>query len=249
MLNLIGEQLLEEDYSGAVMNCERLLSFLPTHSPMWVDVLAHLGTAHAMLQNYPQSYAILTQALELSPDAADLWYSRGMACHFTMRFTQFLKDFERAVALNKDPALSERFAKELQESRKLAEESARLRGPDFTQEQLLEQENLYQRGLATIEASQWQEAEEAFRQSIAMADVLPQPWSNLGLTLMMPKRYDEAEAAFKRALVIEPHYTLAKNNLMLFDEARRTGPPKQIGMKDPFSDVKVKQNLTYVVKD
>jgi len=35
----------------------------------------------------------------------------------------------------------------------------------------------------------------------------------------------EAEAALKRALEIDPKYTIAKNNLVVLRTSRRTGPP------------------------
>ena len=72
LLDFVSQQLLKGDYTGAVTNCERLLKLLPLHSPLRADVLGQLGTAHAMLQNYPQSYAVLTEALKLAPNKADL---------------------------------------------------------------------------------------------------------------------------------------------------------------------------------
>jgi tetratricopeptide (TPR) repeat protein len=246
MLDVIGQQIFQEDYTGAVINCERLLNFLPMHSPLRSDVLAQLGTAQAMLQNYPQSYAAFDEALKLSPNAADLWYNRGMSSLYTLRIGQSLKDRMRAVELNTNPALSERFDEAVKDSREMVEESIQLRGPDFTLDQLIEQESLFQRGLAMMEAYQWDEAEQAFRQSIALADCLPQPWGNLGVCLLMQERYDECEAALKRALVFDPHYAIAKNNLKLLAESRRTGPPKQFGIQEPFKNVKMKQGITFI---
>jgi Tfp pilus assembly protein PilF len=79
-----------------------------------------------------------------------------------------------------------------------------------------------------------------------MGDCLPQPWGNLGIGLMMQERYDEAEAALKRALVIDPRYTLAKNNLAALPEIRRTGPPAMVGISDPFKTSKLKQSITFI---
>lgn len=238
-------QMLKGDYAGAVTNYERILKFLPLHSPMRVDVLAQLGAAYAMLQDYPKSYAVLTQALDLAPDDADLWYNRGLAARFTMRFGRSFKDFKRAVELNKTPEMSRRFEKELKFSRKMAEKSIKLRGRNFTLDQLIEQEDLFQRGLALMEKGQWSEAEQAFRASIALGDCLPQPWGNVGMCLIMQERYDEAEAALKRALAIDPKYTVAKNNLALLPETRRNGPPKIFAIQDPIAG-KVKQSITFI---
>jgi hypothetical protein len=41
---------------------------------------------------------------------------------------------------------------------------------------------------------------------------------------MMQERYDEAEAALKRSLEIDPKYTLAKSNFAALPDFRRTGP-------------------------
>jgi tetratricopeptide (TPR) repeat protein len=246
LFDFAGQQMQRGDYTGAVTNYERLLRFLPAHSPLRVDVLTQLGTAHAMLQNYPQSYAILTEALELAPNNAEIWFNRGMASRFTLRFGRSFRDFTRAVALNKRPELSEKFHEALQFSREMAEKSITLRGPDFTLDQLIEQEDLFQRGLKLMEERQWEQAEQAFQASIDMGDCLPQPWGNLGICLMMQGRYDEAETALKRALEIDPEYTLAKENLAALPAFRRTGPPDMVMLNEPFKHSKLKQSITFM---
>src|SRR5260370_38316672 len=55
-LDLIGHQIFQGNYTGAVADCERLLNYLPKRAQQRVDVLNQLGTAQAMLQNFPQSY-------------------------------------------------------------------------------------------------------------------------------------------------------------------------------------------------
>ncbi len=217
---------------------------------MRADVLAQMGVAHAMLQNHAESYEAFTNALEITPNDAELWFNRGMASRFTSRFGRSLRDFERAAELN---ATNSDLAKKLEEmlkvSRELAKDSMKLRGPDFTLDQLIEQEDLFQRGMKLMETGKWEEAERAFQAAIAMGDCLPQPWGNLGISLIMQARYDEAEAALKRALVIDPDYTIAKNNLAMLPETRRTGPPKTIKITDPFRGSKTKQSITFYLEE
>ena len=245
-LDLIRHQIFQGNYSEAVTNCERLLRYLPRQAPQRVDVLAQLGTAQGMLQNFPQSYEALTEALTLEPNNAELWYNRSATSRFTSRFGQALRDIERAIELNTRSELAEKLEKELKFSRKLAEESRKLRGPNFTLDQLVEQENLFQEGLNLMDAKKWEEAGQAFRASIVMGDCLPQPWGNLGICLMMQERYDEAEAALKRALEIDPKYTIAKNNLAALPNFRRTGPPDFVVMNEPFKHSKLKQSITFL---
>lgn len=209
-LDLIGHQIFQGNYAEAVAGCERLLNYLPKHAQQRVDVLNQLGTAQAMLQNFPQSYAAYTEALSLAPNNAELWFNRAMASRFTSRFGRSFRDYERAKELNIRPELAKKLEGELTFARKTAEESMKLRGPNFTLDQLIEQEDHFQNGLLLMEAGEWQEAEEAFQASIDMGDCLPQPWGNLGICLLMQERYNEAEAALKRALVMDPHYTLAR---------------------------------------
>ena len=244
--DLVGHQIFQGDYLEAVTNCERLLNYLPPRAPQRVDVLAQMGTAQGMLQNFPQSYEAFTEALALEPKNAELWYNRSTASRFVSRFGQALQDIERAIELNTRSELAEKFEKELQFARKIAEESRKLRGPHFTLDQLVEQENLFQQGLTLMEAERWEEARQAFQASIAMSDCLPQPWGNLGICLMMQARYDQAEAALKHALEIDPQYTLAKNNLAALPEFRRTGPPAMVVLNEPFKHSKLKQSITFI---
>src|SRR6266550_8902305 len=199
-----------------------------------------------MLQNFPQSYAAYTEALSLDPNNAELWFNRGMASRFTSRFGRSFRDYERAKELNIRPELAKKLEGELEFARELAEKTLQLRGPDFTLDQLIEQEGLFQDGLQLTEAGKWEEAEQVFQASIAMGDCLPQPWGNLGICLMMQERYDEAEAALKRALVIDPRYTLAKNNLVVLRTSRRTGPPALVELNEPFKNSKLNQSITFI---
>jgi tetratricopeptide (TPR) repeat protein len=246
LISLANYQLVKGDYAAAVETCQRLLSYLPQKTSQRAEVLDYLGTAQSMLQNFPESYEAYTEALSINPRDAQLWYNRGMASRFTVRIGQSVRDFERAVELNRNPELTERFAKELKSSRELAEMAIKERGPDFTLDQLTEQEEHFQRGLKLMEDGKWEEAGEAFQRAIQMRDILPQTWGNLGICFMMQERYDEAEAALKAALEIDPKYAIAKRNLAALPETRRTGPPKMVGMSDPFKETKLKQSITFV---
>src|SRR5258708_23524616 len=245
-LDLIGHQIFQGNYAEAVTTCERLLNCLPQHAPQRVDVLDQLGTAQAMLQNFPQSYAAYTEALSLDPNNAALWLNRGMASRFTSPFGRSLRDYERANELNTRPQLAKKLEEELEFAREVAEKTLKLRCPDFTLDQLLDQADHFQNGLQLMEAGEWKEAEQAFQTSITMGDCLPQPWCNLGISLMMQERYDEAEEALKHALVMDPGYTLAKKHLVALPKIRRPGLPPIVDIRDPFKSSKLKQSITFL---
>lgn len=70
-----------------------------------------------------------------------------------------------------------------------------MREPDFTVDQLIEHEKLFQQGLLLMGSERYEKAGQAFQASIALGDCLPQPWGNLGACLMMQEHYEESEAA------------------------------------------------------
>jgi tetratricopeptide (TPR) repeat protein len=242
----VQEKFLKQDYKGVIEDGERLLSFLPSHARERVPVLLFLIVAYTSFDEYAHVYDLCEEAVKLAPNDADVWYHHGLASRFTSRFSQSLRDFERAAKLDKG-MLKEEIQKELKLAQKQVNLAMKLRGPDFTFEQYMEQETLYHRGLACMNAGKWTEAEEAFRATIAMGDCLPQPHANLGNCLMMQERYDEAEEEFKRALVIDPNYQVAKQNLRALPETRRTGPPDVMAWTEPFAG-KVKLSTTKHLK-
>src|SRR5436190_20730815 len=134
-MDLIGHQIFKGDYGEAVTNCERLLNSLPMRASQRVDVLAQLGTAQGMLQNFPQSYEAFSEALALDPNNAELWYNRSMSSRCTSRLGRALQDIERAIELNTIAELTKQLDEALKDNRMLAKESMKLRGPSFTLDQ------------------------------------------------------------------------------------------------------------------
>ncbi|SRR5258707_4267489 len=235
-----------KDYEGAVTASTSLLSYLPQRSSRRIDALVALGNAQAMLKHFPEAFEAFSEALDLAPFDADLWFNRGQAGYFTMRFGRAYKDFSRALELNKDAQFTKQIEKSLKRSRKWMEKALRKRGQDFTLDQLIEQEDHYQRGLKLLQAQRWSEAEEAFKASIAMSDCLTQPWGNLGSCLMMQKRFDEAEEAWKHALMIDRWYRLAKRNLKLLPEIRENGLSRYLAMRDPMNKRSIEESITVI---
>jgi tetratricopeptide (TPR) repeat protein len=140
--------------------------------------------------------------------------------------------------------LAEKLAEALPFARSTAKHECALRGPDFTLDQLIEQEELFQRAVQVMAEHRWAEAEPLFRESIAMGDVLPQPQGNLGICLIMQRRFDEAEAALRRALEIEPQYTLARQNLAALPLIRASGKLPEMKISNPLRERPGKQKLS-----
>jgi tetratricopeptide (TPR) repeat protein len=246
-LRLVTHQLLQQDYAGAERTCQRILRYVPHQAPERGEALEHLATTYTMRKRFEAAYQTLSQALAVTPHSAHIWYNRGLNGRFTLRLVQATLDLEKAVKLETDPILRAKYSDTLTETQEMAEQERALRGPDFTLDQLMEQQELFRQGLTRMQEAKWTEAEAAFRRVIDLGDCHPQPHGNLGLALLMQHQYDAAEAAFERALEIEPGYDLALHNLAALPAIRQSGKLPKFKVRDPMADAKV--NLTVQMVD
>lgn len=238
-LSFATSQMMSEDYDGALRTCKRILQYVPKKDKVAAEALGIIGMVYAMQKEFEKSYQTLTQALEIDPGNALLYYNRGLSALYTSRIGRSLQDLEQAVLLEGNGKMAAQFQEKAEFVRKLAASELALRGKGFSLEQLIEQEELFRQGNRLSAEEKWQEAEEYFRKSIAMADCLPQPQGNLGICLAMQNRFDEAEAAYKRALEIDPGYKHAKENLEKLNYLRAHPNEKPAyGITTPFQDAK-----------
>lgn len=242
------QQLVAADYESVIATAQRVLRAPVASQEQRAEALERLGAAYTMLQRYTEAYTVISAALTIEPDNPMLWYNRAMASRFTMRLGLSLRDFEQAQELDADGVLAERLREDLPLARSMVASSLKLRGPGFTHDQLITQEELFQEAAEVLSQHRWGEAEALFRQVIAMSDCLPQPQGNLGLCLMMQRRFDEAEAALRRALEIDPKYAIARQNLMGLPLVRASGNLPEIRVSSPFEGQKIKQTLSFLVE-
>lgn len=248
-LDRAARQLVAGDYDGAIATAQRVLRAPIAAAQQRAEAYDQLGAAYMMLQQFDDAYAVVSAALERSPDDAMLWFNRGMAARYTMRMGQSLHDFERAAELDVDGVLADKIAQEIEFTRPLVAQALALRGRHFTLDQLIAQEELFQQSTQLMQQQHWQEAEQGFRQVIALGDALPQPWGNLGLCLLMQRQFDAAEAALRRALEIDPKYTIARQNLAGLPKIRETGQLPMMRVSKPFEGRDIKRSLAFLTED
>jgi tetratricopeptide (TPR) repeat protein len=236
---------MRHDYEAVVQIAQHILKCVPEGSRPAGEAYNHLGVACSMLQDFDRAYEAFTKALVVFPEDATIWYNRSGAARYAMRLGQSVRDLERALELGSPPGMQRKWEEELAFSRKIAQEEMAMRGPDFTLDDLIEQQELFQSALRLTGKKQWAEAEQVLRRVIEMGDCHPQPWGNLAGCLIMQERYDEAEEALRRALEIDPDYDLAQRNLAMLPIIRQSGAP-EFELRQPFKGKKLKQDITFI---
>ncbi len=234
LLNQGRRLLISGEHERAISVLERALPHLPRNRQR-AEALSDLGMAYGMLKRDEDSYRALLEATQIAPDDVRIWYNFGQTCRGAGRLVQSLRAYERSAALNRDPRLASRIAKDVALARQLVETELSVRPPGFTVDDLLAQENLFLAGVEEMVARQWDRAADLFRQALALADTIPQLWGNLGICLLNLEQYDEAEAALRRALKRDPDYDLARQNLAALAEMRRSGGRPIVAMRDPLA--------------
>ncbi len=244
MLAKATSQLAAQDYDGAVRTGKRILQYIPQKDKVRAEALGMIGMAYALQKKFEESYQTLSEAVRIDPEDSYLLFNRALSARFTSRTGQSLRDFEQVAVMEKDAMIAGKIRKELDVARKIAVSEMKMRGKDFTLDQLIEQQELFQRGNQLSGEGKWQEAEATFRKSIEMGDCLPQPWGNLGICIVMQNRFDEAEDAYRNALRVDPKYELAKRNLNALPYWREHPNEKpEYKVTSPFEDVKA--NITF----
>ena len=238
-------QIKRQEYTRALRTCKRILQAIPKTDKTAAEVLGMVGMIYATQKEFEQSYQTLRQASEIDSSQAHILFNRGLSALYTSRSGEALVDFEKAVDLEGNGKMAERYLEQVTFAQKIVAGELALRGAGFTLEQLIEQQGLFQQGNRLSEQGKWQEAEECFRKSIEMGDCLPQPQGNLGICLAMQKRFDEAEAAYRRALEIEPKYERAHEHLKNLEKMRaHPDEMPEYHITSPFE--KAKAGITFV---
>jgi Flp pilus assembly protein TadD len=239
------DHIVNQAYDGAVQTARQVLRHVTEGSKPYGEANYHLGVALAMLQDFRGSREALSRALEVEPDNASAWYNRALSNRFLLRTGEALRDVERAVELEENPQSRRVYEEERAFIRDIVERQRAMRGPDYTVDQLIEEQRTFWRGVHLMEAEAWEEAESVFRHVIDLGNVPHQPWGNLGACLIMQERYDEAEEALRKALEINPDYAIARQNLMILPVIRKVGP-SAMRMSDVGAGRKAKQDMLFI---
>ena len=191
------------------------------------------------------------EAISINPMMPELWYNRGLQCSSLARYAEAVRNFERAVELTKNDRneMASKFAAQLREGRKELQEAMQAHGADITLEQYTEREERFAQAVRLTKQEKWSEAELILRQLTGTGACVAAYWGNLGVCLMAQFRYDEAEEVLKQALVIDPDYPFARDNLKSLPTIRRSKEPIKVRTINLAQGDDAKQSLALYDKN
>lgn len=245
LLDDIEASLRAGQYEETIELSQALLLIAPPRSQQRAEALLYMANALLMRKRFDESYDALALAAKIAPNDSYVWYDFGLSALYTSRSGEAVLHLRRAVELEGADSRAQMFAEKLAFVENIARQEQQLRGDDFTLEQLIDQQALYKEAFAFFEDGEWQDAIDSFRQVIEINDCLPQPWGNLGTCLLMQRRYDEAEAAFSRALEMDPNYELARSNLENVGRLRAVGEVPTVKITSPFEKMNINVSVDF----
>lgn len=240
------------DFQGVINTCASLLFAVPERSAdVRIELLTMQGLAHGMLEHYQQSYEIFSEVINLDPGVAEPWFNRGLACTFMSRPAEAVQNFEHALELlpDKKSAIAHKFAAQLRESQQELQEILESYDAGVSVAEYTQREQRFVRALGLVRQERWPEAEQMFRQLTETGARIPSYWGNLGVCLMMLSRYTEAEQVLKQALLIDPEYKLARDNLRKLSIARHSHRPLAHYLVNARQEGSEKQSLALYEKN
>ena len=163
---------------------------------------------------YAQAVPRLEQATHLLPKEARAWNYLGLAYNGVGRFSDAIKAYQQALALDRNLAVGHFNLGSLYLTQSNLP-SAVLELTSYTGLQPNAAVGWVKLGTAQVRARQPDSSEKSFRQALKLNPHLPEAWNGLGLAQMQRRRYEDAAQQFKAALHEQPKYSPALLNLAI----------------------------------
>lgn len=215
----------QNDWKKADELVDRLLALNPANATAWYG-RALIRSVEGDLE---EAYRLLHKALEYNPRLVEAWSLLAQiadALGYTLEAQETIRHaLELAHKQKREPELIaglEAIERGLTQAVKRLSEDFRIPvDNEEDRERLRRAYALYAAGIEALDEEDVDKAVDNFRQLVDIAPSFPRGWGNLGLALLLQERLDEAEAALKRALEIDPDYEPARLNLKALNKLRK----------------------------
>jgi tetratricopeptide (TPR) repeat protein len=214
-------------YEEAIEAYQQAVTLNPNYVLPWNS----LGNVYLGLERYSKALEAYQQAIQLDPDYALPWNGLGDVYHQLERHavgsdlradqtTRAIESYRRAIELNPDYAWPYHSLGTIYEQQREYESAL-----SYYQQALERHENegpkaILWNNMGNIQwtLDQFQEANNAFRQAIALDSKFALPWFGLGNLFSELTRYQEAIDAYRRAIELDSTDAWFYHNLALVYE-------------------------------
>ncbi len=195
---------------AAVASYLRTVDLDPSHPAAHYN----LGIEYLAQRNLDSAEACLRIALSLKDGFAEAWVALAELLESTGRYAEAIRALEKSVALRPD------YLGALENLAALLQKSGRAAGSVSAYRRIAElspvtAQTHFRLGAALQGVGEFGEAEASFRRAIAMDGHFGPAVNSLATVVLLqdPARVEEAESLYRRAIEIDPAYSLPHSNL------------------------------------
>ncbi len=169
-----------------------------------------MGAFYAFKGENKKAIHHFKKAVEGFPYFVEAHYNLGIAYYKDVNIANFVNSFQEVVRLG-DP---DDFI--VSEAKKLLASTERMvrdvNGTDL--DTFIRAQDIFEKGVQLMKNGKWEQAIDAYEETLTLNASTPQPHGNLGLCYARLGRKEDAIKSFDRALAIDPNYELALVNKM-----------------------------------
>jgi tetratricopeptide (TPR) repeat protein len=196
------QQILSEDYKGAIASLDKVLEIKPNDYKAWNS----RGYALGNLCRFEEEIASYDKALEIKPDYHVAWNNRGCALRNLNRFEEAITSYDKTLELNPDEfeawisrgAILCDVISHHEEAITSFDKALQFKPDDY--------KAWVNRGNALGHLNCYEEAITSFDKALQFKPDDQKAWYGQGNTLFHLNRYEEAISSFDKVLQFKPDY-------------------------------------------
>ena len=204
------DQALGDIEENRLINAESSLTPLLKAYPDNHYVNYGMGAYYAFKGKNKEAIHHFKKAVEGFPYFVEAHYNLGVAYQKEIDIANLVRSFREVVRLGDPDDFIVTEAKEMLAS---IERMVRdVNGSDL--DTFIKAQKIFEKGVQLMENGKWEQAIDAYEESLTLNTSTPQPHGNLGLCYARLGRKEDAIKSLDRALEIDPNYELALVNRM-----------------------------------
>lgn len=167
-----------------------------------------MGSLFAFKNENEKAKHYFKKAIAAFPYFVEAYYNLGIVYYKDFDIANGLKAFQKVLLLG-DP--DDYIVREARRLCKFIEKLiADVNGTDV--DTFLKAQGIFSRGVELMKKAEWEQAINAFKESLTINNSTPQPHGNMGICYAKLGKKEEAIKCFDQALAIDPYYELALVN-------------------------------------